>query len=382
VADARGASLHIGVDARELLGQPTGVGRFLARVLQAWSESPQFRHRVSLFLPAPAPDWAARLGSHFTLVVDSRDPATGASSGPPQSQSRGTVWEQTRLPRLAARTNVDVLFCAGYTAPLWPSCPTVVVVHDVSFFAHPEWFAWRERRRRQWITRASARRAAVVITVSQFSADEMRKWLGVSSDRVRVIRHGSPDISPGHAAARGPVVLFVGSIFNRRHLPEMIAAFASVVTRVPGARLVLVGDNRTTPRQDPIALASAAGISASVEWRRYVDDEELNRLYEQARVFLFLSDYEGFAMTPLEALAHGAPSVLLDTPVAREVYGSAARYVSADTDRIADALVNLLTDEATRARLLADGEQLLRQSTWPHTAAEVLAAIEGAAARS
>jgi glycosyltransferase involved in cell wall biosynthesis len=382
VADARGPSLHIGVDARELLGQPTGVGRFLARVLQAWSESPEFRHRVSLFLPSSAPEWAARLGSQFSLVVYSHDRAARRSSGLPLVQSSGTLWEQTRLPRLAARTGVDVLFCPGYTAPLWPSCPTVVVIHDVSFFAHPEWFAVRERLRRQWITRTSARRAAVVITVSEFSAKEIQKWLGVTPDRVRVIRHGSPDVTPGPGLTRKPLVLFVGSLFNRRHLPEMIAAFARVVTRVPDARLVLVGDNRTTPRQDPQALASAAGIGASVEWRRYVDDEELNQLYAQARVFMFLSDYEGFALTPLEALAHGAPSVLLDTPVAREVYGSAARYVSADPGRIAGALVDLLTDEAARARLLADGERLLRESTWSRTAAEVIAAIEDAAPRS
>jgi glycosyltransferase involved in cell wall biosynthesis len=271
------------------------------------------------------------------------------------------------------------MLCPGYTAPLRLRCPSVVVIHDVSFFAHPEWFSWRERTRRRWITEASARRAKVVITVSDFSAQEIRRWLGVPPDRIRVVRHGSPTVRPRPDAARSPLVLFVGSLFNRRHLPEMIDAFARVSTRVPGARLVLVGDNRTAPRQDPLALATRSGVTDLVEWRRYAPDADLDRLYDAARVFVFLSDYEGFAMTPLEALAHGVPSVLLDTAVAREVYGPAARYVSTDLDQIASAVVELLTDEAARARLLAEGRRLLERYTWARAGGEVLAALEDAA---
>lgn len=367
--------LHIGIDARELLGHPTGVGRFLTGILQAWSKDPDLRHRVTLLLPATAPEWTARLGPQFTIAVDSQ----AHSAGPPRAESRGTWWEQTRLPRLAARAGVDVMLCPGYTAPLRLGCPSVVVIHDVSFFAHPEWFPWRERTRRRWITKASARRARVVVTVSDFSAQEIRRWLGVPPDRIRVVRHGSPTKRPQREAARSPLVLFVGSLFNRRHLPDMIGAFARVSTRVPGAQLVLVGDNRTTPRQDPLALAAQSGVTDRVEWHRYAPDAELDRLYDAARVFVFLSDYEGFAMTPLEALAHGVPSVLLDTAVAREVYGPAARYVSTDLDQIASAVVELLTDEAARARLLAEGRQLLERYTWERAGVEVLAALEEAA---
>lgn len=293
----------------------------------------------------------------------------------------GTWWEQTRLPQLAAREGVDVLLSPGYTAPLRLRCPSVVVVHDVSFFAHPEWFPWREGARRRWLTKASATRARAVVTVSEFSGREIQRWLGVTPDRIRVVYHGHPSPPAREPLSRSPIVLFVGSLFNRRHIPELIRAFAQVSTRVPEASLVLVGDNRTSPPQDPLAAADAAGIRDRVQWLAYAPDAEVDRLYDSARVFVFLSEYEGFAMTPLEALAHGAPSVLLDTPVAREVYRSAARYVTADVDAIALALGDLLTDDAERRRLLSEGQLLLREYTWDRAAAQVLAALEGAVSR-
>src|SRR5205823_1445232 len=119
------------------------------------------------------------------------------------------------------------------------------------------------------------------------------------------------------------------------------------------------------------------GIERQVEWRAYVSDEDLDRLYSAARVFLFLSDYEGFAMTPLEALAHGVPSILLDTPVAREVYGSAATLISSPS-ALSPALVRLLTDDDAHAASVAAGRTRLARYSWPKAAADVLTAFEDA----
>jgi alpha-1,3-rhamnosyl/mannosyltransferase len=116
-----------------------------------------------------------------------------------------------------------------------------------------------------------------------------------------------------------------------------------------------------------------------VNWREYVNDADLDRLYASARVFAFLSDYEGFAMTPMEALAHGVPSVLIDTPVAREVYGDGAVLVPLDTRAIATALDGLLHDAARRDGTLAAGRGRLGLLSWARTASTVLKALEAAA---
>src|SRR6185503_15691176 len=131
-----------------------------------------------------------------------------------------------------------------------------------------------------------------------------------------------------HDAARDVNVLYVGSIFNRRHLPELIRAFGAIARARPEPCLDIVGDNRSYPRQDLTAAIRAEGLNGRVRWREYVEDDQLAKLYASSRAFAFLSEYEGLGMTPLEALAAGVPPVLLDTPVAHESCGEAALYVS------------------------------------------------------
>jgi glycosyltransferase involved in cell wall biosynthesis len=99
---------------------------------------------------------------------------------------------------------------------------------------------------------------------------------------------------------------------------------------MPQARLAIVGDDRTWPKQDLPDAAHQHGVAGRTEFMRYVSDEVLAGLYRRARVFVFLSEYEGFGLTPLEALAAGVPVVLLDTPVAHEVCGDAAVFVRRD----------------------------------------------------
>ena len=114
-------------------------------------------------------------------------------------------------------------------------------------------------------------------------------------------------------------MLFVGSVFNRRRLPATITAFAAATASRPEARLVIAGADRSYPALDLAGLATEAGVGARVELKQYVSEEDLTSLYGRAAVFVFLSEYEGFGLTPLEALSAGVPIVVLDTPVAREL---------------------------------------------------------------
>lgn len=359
--------LSIGIDARELAGQPTGVGRYVAGVLQAWADE-GCAHHLHLFLHAPPPAWITALPLKFTVHLLPADVA-------------GTIWEQTVLPSALTRVGVHVLLAPAYTAPLRSPCPVVLIVHDVSFYAQPKGFRWREGLRRRWLTRASARRAAAVVTVSEFSAREIQRWLGVPRSAITLAPQGAPAWRGGAPAAeRQPVVLSVGTLFTRRHVPALLEAFAAVIPAVPDARLVLVGGNQTQPRIDPMAMAARLGIADRVTWHTYVSDPELDALYARARAFVFLSDYEGFAMTPMEAASHGVPSVLLDTEVAREVYGDGALRVPLSTGAISDALTMLLTDDDAHARVAEAARARLAAYTWQHTARVIRETLESASA--
>ena len=357
--------MHIGIDARELAGSPTGVGRYLAGVLQEWSRQ-GFPHAVTLFLHRDPPEWVADLSFACTVVLA---PAAVA----------GTWWEQMTLPGLVAGPGVDVFLAPAYTAPVRLRCPSVVIIHDVSFFAQRDGFRWREGLRRRLVTRASASRAAAVVTVSGFSADEIARYAGVPRGEIVIAPQGAPPWQGGPPALeRRPLVLSVGTLFNRRHLPELLQAVARVRTTLPDVQLVVIGGNQTTPRLDLAALARTLGLADAFTWRPYVSDAELERLYASARVFAFLSDYEGFAMTPMEAAAHAVPSVMLDTPVAREVYGDAALRVACDVPAIAGALTELLTDPDAHAALVARGRARLAAFTWTRTATVLRDTLERA----
>jgi len=365
------APLRIGVDAREILGNATGVGRYLGELLRRWTaRADADTRRFVLFAPERLPA-AFDADTLEVRVLPPAGPRLVAGHG------RGTWWEQTSLRRAAARERLDVFFAPAYTAPLGLRVPLGVTIHDVSFAAHPEWFRPREGMRRRRLTARAASSAAVVFTDSEFSRGEIHRHFSVSPARIRVI-------APGLAARaqalphepRDPLVLYAGSLFTRRRLPYLIAAFARAARDVPAARLAIVGDDRTWPRQDLRRVAAEAGVAARVDLLDYVSDEQLASLYARAAVFVFLSEYEGFGLTPLEALAAGVPIVVLDTPVAREVYGPAAVYVSRDTEETAAAIASLLVTPAAGAGTLQHAPDVLARYSWDGAADATLGELE------
>jgi glycosyltransferase involved in cell wall biosynthesis len=354
--------LRIGIDARELLGDTTGVGRYLGELLRRWTARPDARSRTFvLFAP-----------EHLSLTLPK-----GSAVDRIIGTGRGTWWEQTYLRRAVKAEPLDVFFAPAYTAPLGITIPLAVTIHDISFVAHPEWFRARSGLRRRWLTRRAADTAAVVFTDSEFSRTELERHFHLPESRIQVIPPGVNERHSTDGRPREPWVLFVGSLFNRRRIPDLIAAFAEATTDLPRARLVIVGDDRTWPPQDLPAVAARFGVGDRTDFLKYVPDDELSTLYARASVFGFLSEYEGFGLTPLEALSAGVPPVVLDTSVAREVYGDAAVYVaSGDIAGTASALRRYLIDPQSAAPLLERAPAIVRRYSWDTAATQTLEWIE------
>jgi len=239
--------MRIGIDARELCGRATGVGRYLSGLLVEWARDAH-GHEFVLYAP-----------EEISQTLDGRTFARRRVTG-----LGGTSWEQFALPKAIAADRLDVWFAPAYSAPLRLNIPVVLAVHDLSFFARPEWFTLREGIRRRWITSRSVAAAARVITISHFSKRELIDRLNVAADRIDVIPPGIAVRRQPLAVSKTPRVLFVGSLFTRRHVPDLIRAFAPIARRHADAQLDIAGDNRSYPRVHPRVTIADEGIGTQV----------------------------------------------------------------------------------------------------------------------
>ena len=372
--DAR--PLAVGIDARELAGRPTGTGRYLRNLIRHWRDSGDrlfcyFNGRPAL---DPVLDHPA---------VRKRPVGDGCA--------RGIVWQERQLPRAAREDALDVFFAPAYSCPLSLDVPRVTTVHDVSFFAHPQDFAFVDGLRRRALVRLSLSTSRVVTVVSDFTRREvLRLFPGIGAPVVHV-PHGADDdlpCLPSRPAARerlgvaGPFVITAGTILNRRCLPELLRATAKLVKRRPGLVLDVVGENRTHPRLDLEGLADEMGILRSVRFSGFVEDAGLVDRYAAADAAVFLSEYEGFGLPALEGAARGVPLVVSRAPSLGEVFRNAALLVDPrDETEIAATVDRVLADDAVRARLIEAGRAQASRHSWAETARLTREALREAAGR-
>src|SRR5262245_55481180 len=153
---------------------------------------------------------------------------------------RGVRWQQRMLPAAAATDGLDVFFAPAYTCPLTLRVPRVTMVHDLSFFSLPHELGVLDGAKRRTLVRASVRESVRVLAQSDFTRRELAAYFPEAAARVRVVPLGpDDDLPPGPSRAEarsrlgrpGPLVLTVGSIFNRRCLPELLRATAHLVRR-------------------------------------------------------------------------------------------------------------------------------------------------------
>jgi glycosyltransferase involved in cell wall biosynthesis len=366
--------LRIGLDARELQGRATGVGRYLRRLLEAWPEASG--DRVFAYFNGPAPRDLPQ------------SPARLEPRGLGTRALRGLAWQELRLPAAARADRLDVFFAPAYACPLRLALPRVTTVHDVSFFALPEDFAPLDAARRRALVRLSVRASRQLVVVSDFTRRELAAFLPESAGRVVVVPHGADaaldpalrEDARDALGVRGPLLLSVGSILNRRRLPELLRAVARLARRHPDLTLDVVGENRTHPRLDLARLRDELGLTRHVRLSGFLSDGELQLRHAAADLAVYLSDYEGFGIPVLEAMAHGIPVVTSVRPATGEIFAGAARLVDPrDAGAIADALDALLSDPTARADLAARGKALAAAHSWREAASRTRAVLEAAA---
>ncbi len=368
--------LRVGIDARELQGRPTGTGRYLRNLLRVWVQDQG--DAFFAYFNGPAPD----------------DPALAADrivKRPLRPAPHGVLWQEWRLPGAARQDGLDVFFSPAYSCPLRLDIPRVTAVHDLSFFGWPADFSFADGLRRRLLVGSSLRASARILACSDFTCREIASFFPDVKSRLSHVPLGpDDDLAPPlpreaartHLGLRGPLILSVGAILNRRRLPTLLRATARLAPRFPGLTLEVVGENRTHPRLDFEALTRSLGIESRVRFSGFLDEAGLAVRYAAADVAVSLSEYEGFGLPALEALSRGVPLVVSDRPSLSELFGAAALVVDSQDDAaLAVAVARLLAEPHLASDLVVRGRALASGYSWQETARLTRDALLAAAGR-
>ena len=278
--------------------------------------------------------------------------------------------------------------------------PTVVTVHDLSFFDSPRWHERSKVVLFRHAIRRAAREAAVVVCPSQVTAEALARWCTVAGEVV-VAPHGvdterfrPDDPSGGEDAARlaaidgrldsdRPFLVFVGTLEPRKDVPTLIRAFSQVASLHPEALLVLAGGRGWGAGAVDAAVATS-GLGRRVVQTGYVDDAAIPVLLRSAAAVVYPSLYEGFGLPALEALACGATLVTTEGTAMAEVAGaSALLFPPGDTPALADLLDVVLAgrdDDRVASERRSRGFEIVGRHTWAASAELHVAAYRSAAA--
>lgn len=367
--------MRLVVDGHRLAQARTGVGRYVERLLWHWS-------RMDL----PFDEVVCVTPREVDPVDLGPGPVRLEVAGPALP---GLAWENGPLRRAARRA--DLFFGASYGAPLW--CPAPTVVSNLGIYdSQPGTFPTWHNIRYTGVYRHSARRARLVIANSGSTRDDIARYYGVDPTGIRVVYPGvdevfgpaedGPELRRRVADIVGhdePFFLMVGKLSVRRHVPELLEAFARQNGNGgPPQRLVIVGPNHLDlPLEEFIRRA---GVEERTTYIPHLPQTDLRWLYAAATAFVLATTHEGFSFTILEAIACGAPVITIDHPPLREGVAQACHVLPApEVDLLADAMAEVAASPELRADLRRRGLETAARFSWRRAAEETMAVLAEAA---
>jgi len=368
--------LRIGIDARKL--HDFGIGTYIRNLVRHLARLDRETEYVLLCRDEDRAGLAA-LGENFHPVTE---------TAPTYS-----VAEQVTIPLALRRAGVTLFHAPHYVLPPLVTCRSVVTIHDCIHLMFPQYLpsrmAYAYARSVMW---AAARRAQLIITVSEASKRDILHFFKVPPEKVVVVHNAiderflvpPPDIELARVRERYQLqhgfVLYAGNIKPHKNLVRLIEAF-SQIRQGPfqELKLLIIGDQISKLPALRRAVHQLK-LHKHVRFLGYIPDETLAVLYRSAEVFVFPSLYEGFGLPPLEAMASGTPVVTSNTSSMPEVTGGAAVLVDPyDVGSIVDGVRRVLTDASLAAELRRKGPLRAREFSWARSVARTKELYEAVA---
>ncbi len=375
----------IGIDAHNIEGQRTGVGRYLASLLYQWDNFDLSSDlRFVLYFKKEIPSDLKLTNPAFERKI---------LKSPIQSNAFFVHW---LLPKAAKKDKIDILFSPSYIAPVFYRRGIALSPHDIIYQARPELYNWRflDKILLKKVSQIAIKRAKTIFTPSQFTKEEIVRHFQINPKKIIVAPLA---VDNSFKPIRGQSVLkkikekyqikdkfilYIGSIFNRRHLDKIIEGFEKTANQRPNYQLLIIGKNHTNPFIDIEKIIKEANQRLKKEailMKDYVKGGDIAPIYSAADLLIWLSDYEGFGFPILEAMACGTPVITSQKASIPEVANNAAMYIenSSNTEEIAQVIKKILTNKRLRDNLTKKGLLQARKFSWTKCAKTTLDALLG-----
>jgi glycosyltransferase involved in cell wall biosynthesis len=371
-------SLKIAIDIRRMT--EFGVGTYIRNVVRTLGRLDRQNKYLLIGSPAKVEEIGA-LPPNFHAV--------------PLLASDRTVQGYREFRTALQRLNCDLVHIPNlFSVPRMLPCPYVMTVHDMLEHmsrAREQSGFWRSVHFQ--MTKRVLAGAARIFAVSNFTCNEIEKLFEIPSDRVEVVYNAIDErFLHGHATAPErdliarryqvtyPFLLYAGRISPHKNVVRMIEAFSALKTELerdqayPDLKLIIIGDD-LSGNPDLRRTVVRSGVQHDVRFLGFVPIEVLRIFYDEAKIFVFPSLYEGFGLPPLEAMVHGTPVVTSNVSSLPEVVGNAAVLVNPENVfEIMRALHRVLMDKPLRDRMKERGYQQAAKFSWETSVRRILEA--------
>ena len=285
------------------------------------------------------------------------------------------IQHQLRLPEVLHRIKPDVLHVPAFAAPIGWNGPLVMTVHDLAFLSMPQQSSLYARLYWQYMLKESVKRAQRIITVSEQTREDLISHWSIEEERVQIIhnalraslRYDSISEKEKQQMRQryggGRYLLHSGRIMPRKNVETLVEAFFQLAPRVPDLNLVLAG-GAGHGSAEVLQQIEGSPYRKRIHLPGWVPEQEMGSLYAGASALVVPSKHEGFGLPALEAMACGTPVVANPEAASREIAGEAVLRVDCSSATpLADGMLQILTDEALRTRLIQQGKQQVRPYT-------------------
>ena len=384
--------MKIGINIYFFKFPASGSGQYLFHLLHALAEMDQENSYV-LLDKEPFNEIVGTLPKFKRLVTPVPRLARHNAS------IENLIWEQFTSPSSAHKIGVDLLHVPYFAPPFFPRSPSVITIHDIIPLRIPQYRTDPKMKAYlQLITRA-ARKATMIITVSQHAKQDILDALKLPAERIRVIYEAAGEeyqpisnpevLSRVHAryGLHGRYILYLGGLDQRKNVPQLVRAFAQVYHQLgdPNLQLMIAGNPdklKGSLFPDPRPVAADLGITGQIIYR-FIEEEDKPAIYSGASVFVFPSLYEGFGLTPLEAMSCGTPVICSNRTSLPEVVGDAAINFDPENLReMVQAIYSVLSNDELLIDLRLRSLKRASQFNWQKTAIETINVYQEAFLRS